>query len=355
MFNLAPLYANWLNAWADCVRPDGGLPHTAPCPYQAGGGPYWCGFVIMAPWSSYIQYADRRILETHYPLMQQWLGYVERYKVDGLLQKWADVDYRNHGWYLGDWASPEGVNDNDPRSVELINNSFICICYQTMAKIARLLGKDDDAAIYEKQDSLLKMLIHSRCFDAANNSYGAGSQIDLAIAMLAGIPPKDIYPTVKDNLFSITEKKHNNHIACGLVGIPIVTEWAIRNNAPNFIYRMLKQHDYPGYLYMLERGGTATWEHWNAHRSHIHNCYNGLALWFYQGLGGIQPVEAAPGYRKIRISPQVPEGVTWVKITKQTPYGALNVRWELRDGKLHIEVNAPPGCTIETDITSNIL
>lgn len=345
MFNLAPMYANWLAAWTDCIRPDGGLPHTAPCPYQAGGGPYWCGFIIMAPWSSYVQYADRRILENCYPAMKQWLGYVERYKIDGLLQRWQDVDYRNHGWYLGDWASPEGTDDSDPRSVEVINNSFICICYRTMAQIAEILGEKEEAQDFAKQAETIKTLINQRCFDPEKNIYGSGAQIDMAIAMLADIPSADIYPKVKQNLMDSTEMKHKGHIACGLVGIPIVTEWAIRNNAPDFIYSMLKKRDYPGYLYMLEKGGTATWEHWNANRSHIHNCFNGLGSWFYQAIGGIQPLE--PGYRKISICPQIPKGVTWAKITKQTPYGALKVNWELKDGAIIYDIKAPTGCEVE--------
>ena len=28
MFNLAPLYANWMRAWADAIQEDGGMPHT---------------------------------------------------------------------------------------------------------------------------------------------------------------------------------------------------------------------------------------------------------------------------------------------------------------------------------------
>ena len=39
MFNLNPLYANWLQAWSDCIRPDGDLPYTAPNPFSAGGVP----------------------------------------------------------------------------------------------------------------------------------------------------------------------------------------------------------------------------------------------------------------------------------------------------------------------------
>ncbi|MDR1380636.1 MAG: family 78 glycoside hydrolase catalytic domain, partial [Tannerella sp.] len=172
MFSLAPTYANWLAAWSDCLRPDGGLPHTAPCPYQAGGGPYWCGFVILSPWSLYLQYGDLSSLEKYYPVMQQWLGYVEQYKVEGLLQRWPEVDYRNHGWYLGDWAAPAGVNVSDPGSVEIITNSFIRICYHTMEKIARLLGKEEDARLYAQQSDTLKTLINERCFDAGKNIYG---------------------------------------------------------------------------------------------------------------------------------------------------------------------------------------
>ena len=47
-----------LDHWADCIRPDGGMPHTAPNPYPAGGGPYWCGFIITASWNTCYQ-SDR--------------------------------------------------------------------------------------------------------------------------------------------------------------------------------------------------------------------------------------------------------------------------------------------------------
>lgn len=33
LFNMAPTYANWIQAWADCMREDGSMPHTAPNPY----------------------------------------------------------------------------------------------------------------------------------------------------------------------------------------------------------------------------------------------------------------------------------------------------------------------------------
>ena len=89
--NVAPLYANWLQAWNDVIREDGGLPHTAPCPWRAGGGPYWCGFVVQAPWRTYMSYGDKRLIERCYPTMTGWLDYVDAYTVDG--GKLGELEY----------------------------------------------------------------------------------------------------------------------------------------------------------------------------------------------------------------------------------------------------------------------
>lgn len=48
LFDAAPLYMNWLQMWADCIREDGGMPHNVPNPYPAGGGPY-CAVSLSPP------------------------------------------------------------------------------------------------------------------------------------------------------------------------------------------------------------------------------------------------------------------------------------------------------------------
>ena len=348
MFNLAPLYSNWLQAWADCVREDGGMPHTAPNPYPAGGGPYWCGFIITASWKTFVNYGDIRFLEKYYPVMQKWLGYVEKYSPNGLLEPWPETDYR--GWYLGDWAVPEGTDQTDKSSVSLVNNCFISVCYETMQKIAGALGKDGDADKYSTKKDQIRNLIQSQLFDPSRNLYGSGSQIDLTYPLLAGVVPDSLASVVRENLLNEIGTNHNGHFACGLVGIPVFTEWAVKNQEVNLMYSMLKKTDYPGYLYMLENGATTTWEHWNGARSRIHNCYNGIGSWFYQALGGIQPDEKFPGYRHFIINPQVPDSVTWVNTSKETPYGTISVKWKIEGSLFKLDVNIPVGSTASVAI-----
>lgn len=342
LFNMAPTYINWMQAWADCQRPGGSMPNTAPNPYTAGGGPYWDGFIITASWQTYLNYGDRRLLERFYPNMQQWLEYVKEYTVDGLLTPWPETDYR--GWFLGDWATPSGIDQTDPRSVGLVTNCYIAVCYDTMAHIAETLGRPDDATAYSAEAVTLRRLIHQKFYDRDSCSYGTGTQIDLVYPMLAGVTPTDCLSAVEQTLKRVTAERFGGHLATGLMGLPIITEWVTVNGEAQFMYDMLKKRDYPGFLYMLDNGATTTWEHWNGERSRIHNCYNSLGTWFYRALAGIVPT--APGYTAVTIAPQIVDGIDYVKASKETPFGLISVAWKRTGGgTVALDADIPVGIT----------
>lgn len=332
MYDVAPLYVNWLQAWNDAIQEDGGLPHTAPEPWRAGGGPYWCGFVVQAPWRTYMSYGDSRLLERCYPTMKHWLDYVDAYTVDGLLKEWPETEYRH--WFLGDWAAPEGVDVKDPESIDLVNNCSLCQVYQDLVSIAEFLGKPSDATEFRSRYEALAGKINEKLYHPSEAIYASGSQVDMAYPMLVGIVPESELQRVRDKVVERTNTVYEGHLKTGLVGVPVITEWATLARECDFFYGMLKQHGYPGYLHMLDNGATATWEHWNARRSRMHNCFNGIGSWFYQALGGIIPDQ--PGYRHIVLDPQVPEGLEKVEVTKGTPYGTIVVR--RNGGDLHFEL-----------------
>ncbi|MDR2086871.1 MAG: glycoside hydrolase family 78 protein [Dysgonamonadaceae bacterium] len=353
MYDVSPLFTNWLMAWSDAMREGGSLPHVAPNPGAGGGGPYWCGFFVLAPWRTYLNYNDARLIERYYPAMKQWFEYVDKYTVDGLLKRWPDLEYRD--WYLGDWLAPWGVDSGAQSSVDLVNNCFISECLGVMAKIAGILNKPDEAEEWKNRKEALNRLIHHTFFDAGKHIYATGSQLDLSYPMLVGVTPAPVYEKVKNQLFERTETQNQGHIGVGLVGVPILTEWAIQNKAVDFFYTLLKKRDYPGYLNMIDNGATTTWEYWSGERSRIHNCYNGIGTWFYQAVGGIRPDENNPGYRHVFIEPQIPGGVTWAKITKETPYGTIAVDWQLESPeKFSLNVSLPAGTTATIAFPKNV-
>ncbi|MDR2086873.1 MAG: glycoside hydrolase family 78 protein [Dysgonamonadaceae bacterium] len=349
LFDVSPLYHNWLTAWGDVMREGGSLPYVAPNPGGGGGGPYWCGFIIMAPWRTYVNYRDDRLIRKYYPAMKQWLEYVEKYTVNGLLKEWPNTDYRM--WYLGDWLTPtNAVGSNS----DLVNNCFISECLAVMEKIAGILGKPEEAPDFKQRKETLDAIIHSTYYRSSSKTYANAAQLDLAYPMLVGVTPANLYAGVKTQLLERTANRDRGHIGGGLVGVPIITEWAIRNHAADMMYTLLKKRDYPGYLYMIDNGATTTWEYWSGERSRVHNCYNGIGAWFYQAVGGIRPDENNPGYKHVYIEPQIPAGVTWAKTTKESPYGTIAVDWQITGtDRLTYRISLPANTTATVLLPEN--
>ena len=218
MAEVAPLYLNWLQAWADAQRPDGGLPHTAPNPYKAGGGPYWCSFPVQAAWRTWCNYGDKRPLERFYPVMKHWLDYVDAYSVDGLLKTWPTPVYR--WWYLGDWAAPAGVDVQDPASIDLVANCTLCQVYLELEQMGQVLGQEADAMAYRQRYDTLRQRIHEALYH--DGVYASGSQVDLVFPLLTGVVPEELIPSVVAQLKARTQDVYGGHLATGLVGVRII-------------------------------------------------------------------------------------------------------------------------------------
>ena len=164
------------------------------------------------------------------------------------------------------------------------------------------------------------------------------------MALFASIMPPDLRDSVIHSLEKSILETHDGHLDVGLVGHYFLMQELIRDNRQDLMLRMMTQTTFPSYGYMLESGATTTWEHWDAKRSHIHNCYNGTLLWFYRGLGGIRPDPDAPGYRRVIIKPGILDGVDWVKAHHDCIHGRIESSWEVSGGILRVDVTLPPGC-----------
>ena len=285
-------YINWLQAWSDAMQPDGELPYAAPA-FRTGGGPYWQSFIVQAPWHTYLNYDDRSLIYRHYNDMKRWLQYIERHH-------------------------PE------------------------------------------------------------THSYANGTPLDQCYALLLGIPPDSATAAaVKEQLLKDCHGKYRDHIAAGLMGVPIFTQWCIQERETDLMATILRQPDYPGYLNMMDKECVnalmrqcvssdveatttltqshnnainnvfTTWESWDCgrpgkeDRSRVHNCYNGIGIWFYQALAGIRPDPSRPGYKHFFFDPQPCKGVDWVKCTKPTPFGTICV--EISNSEIKLTV--PDGTT----------
>jgi alpha-L-rhamnosidase len=352
-FGTGGLYDRWLSNWRDAQHPEtGDLPYTAPhYQDQGGGGPMWSGFVVTLPWQLYLQYGDRRALETNYPMMRRWLGFLETKTKDDVLEYYQSYAMRLRQWnFLGDWVPPRPSGGarppfGDPGSAKFINNCHYLYQLQLAGKIARLLGQTADAAQYDARAARLSRALHQQFYKPESRSYATGEQPYLAFPLLVGITPPELREPVMRNLEETIRVKDRGHINAGMHGSYFLMKHLIEQDRNDLIFEMVNKREFPGWGFMVEQGATTAWEDWRGNGSRIHDTLISIGQWFVQGVGGIQPDEKSPGFAHFIVKPSPVGDLTFARSRYRSLHGVIASDWRKEGGTFHLEVTVPPGAT----------
>jgi alpha-L-rhamnosidase len=364
-FGSGGLYNKWLANWRDAQAATGDLPYTAPhFQDKGGGGPMWCGFVVTVPWQLYLQYGDQRVLETNYPMIQKWLAYLDSETVDHILVTHKSYAMTIPQWnFLGDWVQPrpKGGKDQDQQALFMVKDEggtrFIINLHHLYtlhiaAKIARILGKDDDASMYEATAATLGRLLHEKFLVADKDSYVDGEQAQLAFPLLVSVVPPELRPKVARNLEQTILVQDAGHFNSGMHGIYFLLKYLMESGRNDLIYEMANKTDFPSWGYMLEQGATTSWEAWDGSDSHIHDTFISIGSWFIQGIGGIRIDEKSPGFRHFFIQPEIGGDLTFARTSYQSSYGKIVSNWRINRGRLILSIAVPVGTTATVHIPS---
>ena len=359
-YALGAFYTKWSQDWRDTQGKEtawglgdkatnqdaptaaGNLPYTAPT-YWGGGGPAWSGYCVTLPWYMYRHYGDVRILQDNLDTIQQWLEFLERKSKNNMLVRWGGQ------WdFLGDWLWPgaKGVN-GDTRETLFFNNCYWIYNLKTAAKIADVLGKKDLAAKYKIRAETVRTAVHNEFFDPAENGYVNNFQAYLAAALLVGLPPRELQPAVWKRFEDEIVIHRKGHFWGGITGGYFIVKNLLEFDRPDLMFLMASKEDYPGWGDMLRHGATTLWEAWDGRNSLLHSSYLHIGAWFIEGLGGIMPDPAGPGYKRFIIKPGVlrNQSLDWVKVKFASPYGIIQSEWKIQNGTLRLNVAVPTNTT----------
>ena len=338
-FAVGAFYTKWLEDWRDVQRPDGDLPYTAPT-YFGGGGPAWSGICVALPWQVYLHYGDRRILERCYPTMQRWIAFLNTKAKANLLQPWGGI------WdFLGDWVPPgkgQGPGERvDDRSTLLFNNCYYLDNVTTIAKVAKLLGKTEDAVAYSKQAAAIAQAVQQEFFHPETNTYANGDQLYEAMPLLVGATPASLRSAVLNRLEQEIIVRKKGHVNTGIHGTYYLIKSLLDQDRNDLIFQMANQKTYPGWGYMLEQGATTIWEQWDGQNSLLHSSFLSIGSWFIEGIAGIRLDPAQPGYRHFVVRPGIVGDLTWAKGEYNSLYGRISTDWKVSGGWLTLIVDVP--------------
>jgi alpha-L-rhamnosidase len=217
-----------------------------------------------------------------------------------------------------------------------------------------VLGKPDDVALYTKLLDRIKAAFLKE-YVTPNGRLVSSTQTAYVLALQFDMLPEALRKPAAEKLVQ-NIRSYGTHLTTGFLGTPYLCHVLSRYGYTDVAYDLLLQETYPSWLYPVKMGATTIWERWDGQKpdstfqtpgmnSFNHYAYGAIGDWMYRVMAGIDTEEAAPGYKKIVIRPQLTEKLSSAAAELQTYYGKVGSQWQRDNGKLQFNVVIPPNTT----------
>ena len=357
--DVSGFFAKWLGDVAADQDPSGSVPWVIPNPLGGdstnfAGTAGWSDVAVIVPWTMYLTYGDRRLLERQYPSMRAWVDYAQR-------RAGTDLIWRP-GWQFGDWLALHSDDPSYPGATtgtDLIATAFLAHSTDLVARTASVLGHADEAASYRARFQAIRDAFN-REFVSSTGRVGENTQTAYALAIAFDLLPDSLVSSAAGRLAHDVESREH-HLTTGFLGTPYLLHVLDATGHVEDAFALLTQRTYPSWLYPITRGATTMWERWDGIRpdssfedpgmnSFNHYAFGAVGDWMYQNIGGIDVDPAAPGYLRSRIAPRPGAGLTSASASLETVYGTLVSAWRLDRQRFVLDVTIPANTSAEVTL-----
>ena len=233
---------------------------------------------------------------------------------------------------------------------ELVATAFFAYSTQLLTKIAHTLGKTDDAQTYAALAEKIKAAFNAE-FVTPNGRIGPNTHTAYVLALYFDLLPEAMRPLAAARLAD--EIRHGGYrVTTGFAGTPYLCHALSQHGYTDVAYKLLNQEEYPSWLYPVKQGATTIWERWDGIKpdgsfqdasmnSFNHYAYGAIGDWLYQVVAGLEVDPEAPGYKRIRIQPQLGGELTYAKATLDSLYGRIESHWTRDDELVTLAVTIP--------------
>lgn len=347
----------FLNKWLKDLRGEqkrtGGIPNTIP---SAGFGfpetmpvlavDFWGDACLTVPWALYMQTGSRELLAENYETMKKyvdacrfWAGFLcagDRKYI------WETL----HTLHFGDWIAPDVplMSQWQKRSRYTATASLVRTS-GLLAKIADILGKEDDSKKYE-QISVRTKRAYRKYLTDGNGRMKEEFQTAYVLPLYFHMLPQEEEKKAADRLARLV-RENGYRIGTGFPGTPYILFALADNGYTDEAYAMLLNQTCPSWLYEVVQGATTVWERWDGLDengrcpigddgtdkmiSYNHYASGAVGDFFYRRILGVEALEA--GFRRFLVRPVIGGNLTWAKGAVPCAFGLIKTEWEIRRSK----------------------
>ena len=276
--------------------------------------------------------------------MRRYIDYLKAHSEYGLV-----TSDKQGEWCLGDWCCPNVMHPEKYVLMysqqflipaQMVNTYFMVKSLNTLAKIAKIIGKDKDIAEYEKEAEYRKNVMNAAYFSMFDNNCMMNAQGANAFAVDLGLGNEKVY----SNMVGFYKQ-----IGCfdtGIFGTDILTKVLFENGDGELATDLLVNDGPHGFEHWRRIGATTFHEYWDStrSRSHNHQMFGAPVAYFFEYLLGIKQTDGSAGYKTLRIAPQATSRFGRMSGSMMTPNGKVAVSYrKTKEGTTVFNVTIPEG------------
>jgi len=344
--DIAAFFTKWLVDVDDAQKPDGEFTDISPSPFGGRGGfggvPAWGDAGVICPWTIYLMYGDKRILEQHLPAMARWVDWCQAHSTDLIRDHDRGPDY-------GDWLS-QGENTQK----DLLGTAYFAYSTSLVAKAYRVTGNTADADKYDQLFEQIKAAFNHR-YVRADGHIQNGTQTDYAMALRFNLLPDELRPKAARYLADDVAD-HKDHLTTGFIGVSYLLPALCSEDKVDTAYRVFLQDTFPSWLFSVKHGATTIWERWDGWtpekgfqdpgmNSFNHYSLGSCGEWMFDTVAGIGVDPDQPGFKHIIIRPRPGGNLTQAQGSYDSIRGKISSEWTLENGTFSLLVTIPANIT----------
>ena len=371
-------FMRWLKLMREEQLEDGQIPIIVPylpayhpnstTPYQTHTSAGWGDAAVIVPWRLYQAYGQKSILEENYAMMEKWIEYI-RYTAEHEYPESTDStggnkkreEWEKYLWntnfHFGDWLTPSVSIDQQTGDVDMLRSAYrtmdiVPTCFyaystELMAQIAQVLGKYDDVQYYKQLNENVRNAF-IRAFTDGKGMIKTKLQGIYVLALQFHLIPEEYRKHTSAMLVRLIEE-NDGRLDTGFLSIPFLLDVLVEAGYTKTAFDILFQDECPSWLYEVKMGATTVWEMWQAVKpdggvtcaSYNHYAFGCAGDWMYRKIGGIHA--ACEGYREIVVKPLIDPRITYAWSRHRSPYGNIEVYWEVKNRQIYMETEIPCG------------
>ncbi|KQX56564.1 family 78 glycoside hydrolase catalytic domain [Paenibacillus sp. Root444D2] len=342
------------------------------------GSAGWGDAAVIIPWTMYLCYGDKAILEKQFDSAKAWVDYMaacaknanELYQDSPAYQNYTDgerdADYIwDTRYHWGEWLETDtefsdlmAVLSKTKGNHPDVSTAYYAYSTRLLVEMATVLGKTEEEAKYQALYEKIKR-VYNQYFIKDDGAILEGRQAPNVRTLAFDLAYEDKKQAVADRLAQLVVEQ-DYHLNTGFLSTPFILQVLADYGHADIAFRLLEQDTCPSWLYAVSNGATTIWESWKGIKpdgelsgSLNHYSYGAVCNFLFAGIAGIRPVWEKPGYKHFILKPMVGGTLTQASATYESLYGTIKSSWEKMNRGVTYRFEVPVNTTATIMLSGN--